>query len=229
MLDILSTTHVRVLLRLGLAVLLGGLIGLEREFHGKPAGLRTHILVCLGAAMVVVFPEFFPPGSPGESWAQEASGRIMAGVVTGIGFLGAGVIIREGDVVRGLTTAAGIWFTAALGIVLGLGQYFLGLVSTTLCLIVLVVFDRVDHLIRAVIRRMIRMNVEEERVSAVEKRAEQIFKQYGIRVDDRAHRWDGETRTMEMTYSIRTVHRMQSGEVVTALGRLEGVKTVNWE
>ena len=99
-----------------LAILLGGAIGLERESRGRPAGLRTHILVCLGATIIMIastrMGELTQALSP-ASRIQVDPGRIAAGIVTGIGFLGAGAIIRIGDLVRGLTTAGCIWFVAA--------------------------------------------------------------------------------------------------------------------
>src|SRR5512143_587908 len=106
-------------LRLLLAILLGGAIGLERESRGRPAGLRTHILVCLGATIIMIASTRMGELTQvlsSTSRVQVDPGRIAAGIVTGIGFLGAGAIIRIGDLVRGLTTAGCIWFVAALGI-----------------------------------------------------------------------------------------------------------------
>ena len=101
------------LFKLLLAILLGGAIGLEREFRGRPAGLRTNILVCLGATMIMIgstsMAEFSQMLSPNFRVSVDP-GRIAAGVVTGIGFLGAGAIIRFEDLVRGLTTAGCIWY-----------------------------------------------------------------------------------------------------------------------
>jgi putative Mg2+ transporter-C (MgtC) family protein len=112
------------MLRLALAILLGGAIGLERESRGRPAGLRTHILVCLGATIIMIASTqmaILSQALPQASRIQVDPGRIAAGIVTGIGFLGAGAIIRIGDLVRGLTTAGCIWFVAALGITIGQG------------------------------------------------------------------------------------------------------------
>ena len=110
--------------RLILATFLGFLIGLERELRGQPAGERTHSLVALGsAAFALISPRAFPGGDVT---------RIAAGVVTGIGFLGAGMILKEGDEIRGLTTAAGIWAVGAIGLAIGSGMYLLGLVAALL-------------------------------------------------------------------------------------------------
>lgn len=111
--------------RLILAVVLGFLIGLERKFTGQPAGERTHALVSLGAATFALISGIAFPGSD--------QARVAAGVVTGIGFLGAGMILRrEGRDVQGLTTAAGIWAVGGIGLAIGAGIYLLGIASTIL-------------------------------------------------------------------------------------------------
>lgn len=115
-----------------LAIIFGGLIGLQRERHERPAGLRTHALVCLGATVftLVSYLGF-------SSSATLDTSRIAAGVVTGIGFIGAGVIFRQGILVKGVTTAASIWISAAIGLALGTKLYYLAIVATIIGLVVL--------------------------------------------------------------------------------------------
>jgi putative Mg2+ transporter-C (MgtC) family protein len=126
-----------LILRLTIALLVGGTLGLNRELHARPAGVRTHALVSLGAALAAVIM-LQTQAMPGGSDAN-AIGRIIQGVMTGIGFLGAGVILRDaGGHVTGLTTAATIWVCAALGIACGLGYWKTAGVSIALALIVLV-------------------------------------------------------------------------------------------
>lgn len=127
----------RIVLRMVVAALLGGVLGFERERQGKSAGLRTHMLVALGSAMFV-----FVPQQIGISDADLT--RVLQGLVAGIGFLGAGTIVkseREEDV-RGLTTAAGIWMTAAIGIAVGLGREATAVLSTVLALVILAVIPK---------------------------------------------------------------------------------------
>ncbi len=128
------------ILRVLLAAGLSAAIGIEREFHGRPAGLRTHLLVGVGAALVIVAFHAawaaFVGGDPASNGLPAEIGRVAAGVITGIGFLGAGTIIKVGDWVRGLTTAASLWFVATLGIASGLGAFWIaiggeGLVTLT--------------------------------------------------------------------------------------------------
>ena len=127
------TQYSEILLRLIFATVAGGLIGLEREVVHKPAGVRTHMLVCLGSAlfMIIAIDSIAP-----EAFA-DATSRIIAGVVTGVGFLGAGTIFKSKVEVHGLTTAASIWAVAAVGLAIGLGYYFISIVSVVLVLIVL--------------------------------------------------------------------------------------------
>ena len=130
-----------IILKLFLSVLLGGLIGVEREFHGRAAGLRTHIMVCLGSTIILASFQMFHDSfaSQGaESVYRIDPSRVAAGVVTGIGFLGAGTIIRSKELVSGLTTAACIWFVATIGIVLGCGIYLPAILGTFFGLLVLI-------------------------------------------------------------------------------------------
>jgi putative Mg2+ transporter-C (MgtC) family protein len=119
-----------VILRLLLATVLGGAIGLQRELSGKEAGLRTDMLICLGSALLTVLSLYAFPGSDPS--------RIAAGIATGLGFIGAGVILhRTGGVVVGLTTAATIWAVAGIGIAAGAGKYVISVVATVLVLVIL--------------------------------------------------------------------------------------------
>jgi putative Mg2+ transporter-C (MgtC) family protein len=126
----------QIVVRLTLAALLGGLLGLQREHQGKDAGVRTHMLVALGSALFVLVPANAGTDADGLS-------RVIQGVIAGVGFLCAGTILKVssagegGDQVRGLTTAAGIWLTAAIGIAIGLGREMTGLLSTVLALAIL--------------------------------------------------------------------------------------------
>jgi len=122
--------QVDMVLRLLIATVLGGLIGYERELAEKPAGLRTNLLVCLGAALFTV-AGIYGFGSQGDP------SRVAAGIVAGIGFLGAGTILRGDGAVHGITTAATIWAVAAIGLAVGAGLYLVAVVTTGIMLIAL--------------------------------------------------------------------------------------------
>jgi putative Mg2+ transporter-C (MgtC) family protein len=130
---------VRVVIRLVAALLAGGIIGLQREVSGKAAGLRTHMLVCAGTTLFVL-------AALGIDMQQDALSRVIQGLVTGIGFLGAGAILKveSSHQIKGLTTAAGIWMTAALGVAIGVGQLGTAAIGTVLAWFVLAVLIKLD-------------------------------------------------------------------------------------
>jgi putative Mg2+ transporter-C (MgtC) family protein len=134
----------RIVIRLLVAMLLGGIVGFQREHTGKPAGLRTHMLVAMGAALFVLAPEEAGMTSTDVS-------RVIQGLATGIGFIGAGAILKlsEEHEIRGLTTAAGLWMTAAMGVAVGLGRIGMALLSALLTWFVLAVVGKVEHRISA--------------------------------------------------------------------------------
>jgi putative Mg2+ transporter-C (MgtC) family protein len=135
-----------ILFRLVAALTAGGLIGLERSHRGRPAGFRTHALVCLASSLLMLVtvyePHWFPKISDARIILDPT--RMAQGIMTGIGFVGAGAIIKEGFTVRGLTTAASIWITAALGILTGIGFYSAAVIGTVLALGTLSLFRRIE-------------------------------------------------------------------------------------
>ena len=135
----------QITLRLLIAAILGGILGFEREQKGKAAGVRTHMLVAMGAALFVLVPQM--SGSQAD-----AMSRVVQGVIAGIGFLGAGTILKgkeedTGQHVKGLTTAAGLWMTAAIGVAAGLGKESIAVLSTVLALLVFSVMPRIVKLL----------------------------------------------------------------------------------
>jgi len=132
---------IEITLRLLLAIALGGLIGLERETREKPAGFRTNILICVGSAMMMILSELvFRGKTPGNDLT-----RIAAGVITGIGFIGAGTIIQARGIVHGLTTAATLWAVAGLGLVVGAGYYLEAVIFTILVIVTLILFGKIEE------------------------------------------------------------------------------------
>jgi putative Mg2+ transporter-C (MgtC) family protein len=137
-----DVTIAAAVLRLGMAVLAGGFIGLEREIRRQAAGLRTHILICLGSCLLMILSIWLPQSFGLE---QGDPGRIAAQVVSGIGFLGAGAFIKVGNNVKGLTTAASIWVVAAIGLAIGAGMYGPAAFALGAALLVLTALDHVER------------------------------------------------------------------------------------
>jgi putative Mg2+ transporter-C (MgtC) family protein len=134
----------RIVIRLLAALVLGGLVGIQRQRTHKPAGLRTHMLVCLATAVFVI-----SCGAVGMAF--DAQSRVIQGIVTGLGFIGAGSILKlsHEHAIRGLTTAAGVWMTAAIGVTIGLGALGIAIIATILTLIILAVATKFEKFVQS--------------------------------------------------------------------------------
>ncbi len=187
-----------------IAAVLGGIIGLERAYHGRPAGFRTHILVCLASALLmqlVQYPWSAIPEAQLNSVRIDPT-RMAQGIMTGIGFLGAGVIIHDKYVVRGLTTAASIWITASIGIIVGAGLYLIASLCGLITLGVLSVFRNLEDRIPA--RRYAKLKVASnngERMTETE--LINIIQAHGLRHRAIAFRLHGDAKQIiyEVTLS----------------------------
>ena len=136
-----------IILRISLAILLGTIIGVEREIKNRPAGMRTHILVCLGACIISLIESSFVASLSASTETSVAYnfGRLSAQVISGIGFLGAGTILFTDRKITGLTTAASLWNTACLGIAIGYGYYLIAIVGSIFVILVLIMMQRIIH------------------------------------------------------------------------------------
>jgi len=214
-----------ILFRLILAVLLGGVIGMEREMHGRPAGFRTHIVVCLGAAMLIVTSEYYQDHvGPGMVFDPN---RMAAGIITGIGFLGAGAIMREENMVRGLTTAGCIWFVAGLGIVIGKGLYPLALWGTLLVFIMLVFFRYVESWmsVENYGELSVRMNLES--FEFVKDQCAVIIRENEFLVQETRYRVDQVNQEVQLTYTLAYRRGKSQEDLLLSISRLEGIREVS--
>jgi len=212
-----------------LAVVLGGAIGLEREFHGRPAGLRTHIIVCLGTAMAMLASMYLfhaVPLSGSEGALRIDPGRIAAGILTGIGFIGAGAIIKLKSSHRGLTTAACIWFVAALGVVIGVGAYLLAIVGTLLALAVLALLTQVESTIHPDVYREI--IVVAARSDDLLDRARAALDGLGMTVQSYEFEDDIERDQIRAVFNVRFRRADLGEEALRRLRALPGVRTIGW-
>src|SRR5881275_2078483 len=142
----MTQEEIVILIRVAAALVVGAAIGFERTFHGRPAGFRTHSLVCLASSLlmlVTVYQNQWMTVVPLDAIRTDPT-RMAQGIMTGIGFLGAGVIFKEGLTIRGLTTAASIWITAAIGILVGIGFWLPAMTGALATLIVLSFFRRIE-------------------------------------------------------------------------------------
>ncbi len=170
------------------ALLAGSLIGLERSFHGRPAGFRTHALVCMASAVLMLVTAYqleWLAGMPLEAIRTDPT-RMAQGIMTGIGFLGAGVIFKEGVTVRGLTTAASIWMTAAIGILYGVGFYYPAVLSTVIVLGILALFRLLEDRMPSQLYAHNVLRFAKEKVLS-ETELRQLLKEYGFSVREMSY------------------------------------------
>lgn len=213
------------------AIVLGGAIGFERELHGRPAGLRTHILVCLTSAMLIFASRQIPPEILATHDAARVvmdPNRLTAGIVTGIGFLGAGTVIRAGDIVRGITTGATVWCVAGLGIIVGQGEYGLAVLGTFVVLAVLVGMDPLTRRIAPVIYRRVVVTGERSEMTQLSTRIGDMLRARDIRVQDLSGKHRGDDEPFELVFHVRCRNERQGPEMLESIAREKGVIDVEW-
>ena len=202
--------------KLAAAVVLAGLLGLEREMRGRAAGLRTHILVCLGSTLAMIVSGLLYEearlrgGIPGVD-----ATRIAAGIITGIGFLGAGTIINIRNTQVGLTTAALVWFSAALGIAIGAGYIAVATISTIAALLVVFCFRLLSHALPTVNRYRLCMRVPEPRVDT--QGLARAIRKEGFKVDFSNLTYIAEADSVELTFYLTTSSKTNIEDLVDFL------------
>lgn len=213
--------------RLLLAALLGGMIGLEREIHGRPAGFRTHLLVSLGSCLFCVtsveFYRHFGDFS-GVKPVGVDPGRIAAQVVTGIGFLGAGAIIRDKATVRGLTTAACLWVAAALGLACGIGLFYLAIGVTAVALLSLLLLKEFEKKLTK--DSYLSVGVWGNDSDEFLARACAVFVSLGMNPEDGKYEKNIKEQTMHLQFQVKRSRRATPADILTSLSMLPGVMKV---
>ncbi len=220
----LNADLVAIATHLSAALLAGGAIGLERSFHGRPAGFRTHALVCLASSLLMLVTLYYQtwlPGSATDTVRTDPT-RMAQGIMTGIGFLGAGVIFKEGLSVRGLTTAASIWITAAIGILMGIGFYGPATLATVMTLAILGLFRWIEarvpsHFYAHHFVRFGRDSVMPER------ELRDFLQSLGFTIANMSHRLSDDGLTFEYRMIIRTTNHEGLSELAVALRELKTV------
>lgn len=220
-----QSDYATITVHLAGALLAGGLIGLERSYHGRPAGFRTHTLVCLASSLLMLVTLFqwnWLPGVPMETVRTDPT-RMAQGIMTGIGFLGAGVIYKEGLTVRGLTTAGSIWMTAAIGILFGIGFYFPALLATALTLGTLSLFRWIENRMpsQTYAHHQIRF-ARDEVMPEAELRA--LLAEHGFSVAHLSYRVEEDGRFFEYRMVMRTSNLGAASRLAESLRRIPSVR-----
>jgi len=209
---------VYIAIRLILAVAFGSIIGLEREWNNHPAGFRTHILVCTGATLITLLSiNSFEGGDPS---------RVAAQIVSGIGFLGAGTIMREGTTIRGLTTAASLWAVAGVGMAIGAGYYLGAVITTVLMVVVLMFFSSLERKILQGHYHLLELTMAD--VPGQLGRVTTKMGDMGVSIKN-IQLAPRSSDQIQVEVGVKTPAQLPLHEVVNSLADLEGVYTIKFE
>lgn len=197
-----DVTLVGAVFKLMLSLLLGAVIGVERRHKGQIAGMRTFALICMGATLAMLVSIYIPEQLLG--WTENGDpGRIAAQVISGIGFLGAGAIIQMKGSVRGLTTAAGMWMTASIGLAVGAGMYLIATIASLLILLVLTSLELAEkHIFKGKEQKIVRLKVNYILKDAAPFR--QFFKDFNVHISDEFFRYDYTQGTTIVNFMVRS-------------------------
>lgn len=219
-----STDALDIIIKLVVSVVLGGLVGWQREALDRPAGFRTHVLVCMGSTVYMLVSTSF------MEWPRGDPARVASNVATGIGFLGAGTIIRHGNVIRGLTTAASVWTVAGIGLAVGLGgkYYLLAVVATLLVLATLSVFRKIEESVMA--KRQYRLVVlqaddPKARLSALQQALAEL--EVSIKGVEIVPAETGEQQELRAT--LRLPPKVGQEQVTGRLMAVKGITGIQWD
>jgi len=226
---IYGSFELAVFVKLLLAGMAGGAVGLEREKHGRPAGLRTHLLVALGACLMMIISEAFHlkyAMHDTTSALRLDPSRTAAQIITGIGFLGAGVIIKEGASVRGLTTAASLWLSAGLGMAFGMGLFIPGVMTTVLALLSLIFLKMLEPVIKK--DRYLDIAITANNRPGLQDEVEKLFAEKAMQITDIRSHIDLQHDEITFEY-VLTQHRRRMGRELSAqIEKLDGVHKIRY-
>jgi len=210
---------IQVLIKLGLSIFLGGAIGLEREFGHKPAGLRTNILICLGSTMMMSLSGVMLEGKGAGS---ADSLRIAAGVITGMGFIGAGAVIRASGHVHGLTTASTLWAVTGLGLVIGAGYYLIAVSFAAIVVVTLILFRKIEQVLPRKIGFQYVLTAKDR--PGILGELNEAARQRGIYMEDVVLRRTGTAATVSLKFNARYAVEREFARAVAALGEVTEIR-----
>lgn len=215
-------TTSEIIARLLLGTLLGGIIGFERQSHGRPAGFRTQLLVCVACVLLMLISEGYYAQRAGDAdYIRFDPTRIAAGAMTGIGFLGAGVILKTGFAIQGLTTAACIWIVAAIGLSIGAGQYIAGITGFIITFFSLWFLRIVEGRIPQVSYKYIKLTTDG---SADEKEITLLVEKSGFKISKMDYEIEFPNRGTTYLFTLTTKRGISMHNFIESVSRLESVK-----
>jgi len=214
----MSSIYVATFTHLFAALVAGGMIGIERSYNGRPAGFRTHTLVCMASSLLMLLTVYqvqLLPDIPLELMRIDPT-RMGQGIMTGIGFLGAGVIVKERMTVRGLTTAGSIWMTAAIGILIGVGFYFAAALATLLTMGTLSLFRLIESRLPALYYGRIQVRMPSE-TALSEEEISGIIRDHDFRPSDPSYHLTSKGNLYEFKMTVRTRNTNNFSKLAEAL------------
>lgn len=219
-----------IIFRLFLASFFGGLVGLEREVHGREAGIRTYLLVSLGSALIMIVSEYLAfeyQGKFSSDLFRVDPGRIAAQAITGIGFLGAGVIIRYKNSIRGLTTAASMWVVCAIGLAIGAGYYLFGSVVSGIAILSLVGLKGIEKkLSKDWYEEMIIVSEDSEGQA---DRIQEVMDKYNIKVTKLSIKKDFQKKEITLGFRLRLRAVQPDRNILKGIFGVPGIKRVDMQ
>jgi len=210
---------IEVILKLVLAIALGGLIGLEREASQKPAGFRTNLLVCVGSAMMMTLATLLVQAKGGS---PDTLVRMAAGVITGMGFLGAGTILQSRGTIAGLTTASTLWLVAGLGLVIGAGYYVPALIFTALTITTLLLFRKIEdsYLHKSQFHYHLKAKARPYILSSLRK----LALHHGVRLERLTMKQEGQSYLLTFSFSASEEKEQEFNQGLLELADIEELK-----
>lgn len=215
-----------IIFRLIMAAVLSGIVGFEREYHGRAAGFRTHILLCVGTTLIMLTSMHLFDVYSGRTTIDPA--RLAAGVVTGIGFLGAGTIMQYKASVRGLTTAASLWVVTGIGLAVGSGMYLAAIITTGLAVVTLMFIGRLEH---SMIRKDWYKTIVIEAKDGVErlKKVREILAEYNADINNFEVDRSADGAFMIVKLGLKLSTNQHNAQLIHEIGSVDGVKSAKWE
>ena len=227
---IFTDEHITSFVRLVASIIAGGLIGLERSYNGRPAGFRTHALVCMSSSVLMLLSVnqwMLIPNAPIETIRVDPT-RMAQGIMTGIGFLGAGVIMKERHTIRGLTTAASIWITASIGVLIGMGYYSTAAMATILSLGTLSLFRWFENIMPSL--QFAKLSVKTLKKEELrESDLLEILAYHQIRAANRSYHLEDERKLVHLEMTILARHNDYFKKLAETLGQMEEIQEYSVE
>jgi len=217
-------SETEIVFRLVLGAVLGGIVGFERQVHGRQAGFRTQLLVCVASVLIMMVSEYYHHLSyMNPSYVRVDPGRIAAGAITGIGFIGAGAILKMGITIQGLTTAACLWMVSAIGLAVGAGMYVAGVAACVLTLFSLLVLRVVERRMSRLVYKFITITADEKTGS---DEIEALLKKQCAHLGKTDYEKDNSKGEIVYDITIALKHPVQMKPMLDELSSINGVKKV---